>query len=52
MENAGYVFTAFSVVWIAVFGFLLLLSSRQKRLKREIESLEETLKGNRVNQQK
>ena len=50
MENAGYVFAAYLIVWIVVFVFILFLSSRQKRLKSEIESLEETIKGKRVNQ--
>ncbi|MFC1987541.1 CcmD family protein [Chloroflexota bacterium] len=50
MENAGYIFAAFSVIWLVVFGYLLLLSSRQKRLKREIESLEETFKESSAKQ--
>ena len=44
MENAGYLFTAFGVVWAVVFGYVLLLSSRQKRLRRDIESLKEVFK--------
>ncbi len=48
MENAGYVFAAFSIVWIAVFGYLLVLSNRQRALRREIESLKEAFKGSRA----
>ena len=44
MENAEYVFAAFAVVWVAVFAYLLVLSSRQRRLGREVESLRENLK--------
>ena len=46
MENAGYVFAAFAIVWIVVFSYLLVLSSRQRKLGREIESLKGALKGN------
>ena len=45
MENAGYLFAAYSIVWALVFGYILLLLGRQKRLQREIDSLKETLKG-------
>ena len=45
MENAGYLFAAFSVIWAAVFVYVLVLSNRQRRLQREIDSLKEVLKG-------
>ena len=44
MENAGYLFAAFSIVWAVVFGYVLLLFNRQRRLRREIDALKETLK--------
>ncbi len=44
MENAGYLFAAFGIVWIVVFGYVLLLFNRQKRLRRELNSLKEVLK--------
>ena len=44
MENAGYLFAAFTVIWAFVFGYVLLLFSRQKRLRREVDSLREMLK--------
>lgn len=44
MENAGYILAAFVVVWLLFFGYLLVLLNRQKKLKREIESLKEALK--------
>ncbi len=43
MENASYLFAAFAIVWAAVFGYVLLLFNRQRRLRREIDSLKETL---------
>ncbi len=44
MENAGYIFVAFGIVWVVVFAYLLILANRQKRLGQEIESLRRTLK--------
>ncbi len=44
MENAGYLFAAFGIVWAVVFGYVLLLFNRQRRLRREIDALKETLK--------
>ena len=44
MENAGYLFAAFAIVWAVVFGYVLLLFNRQRRLRREINSLKEALK--------
>ncbi len=44
MENAGYLFTAFAVVWAVVFGYVLSLLYRQRRLRQEIDTLREILK--------
>ena len=44
MENAGYLFAAFAIIWGLVFGYVLLLFSRQRRLRREINSLKEVFK--------
>jgi CcmD family protein len=43
MENAGYIFAAFAIVWAVVFGYVLSLFNRQRRLRREINSLKEML---------
>ncbi len=45
MENAGYLFAAFAIVWAAVFGYVLLFFNRQRRLRRDIESLKQAFKG-------
>ena len=44
MENAGYLLAAFIIVWAVVFGYVLVLFNRQKRLRQEINSLKATLK--------
>jgi CcmD family protein len=44
MENLGYLLAAFTIVWAVVFGYVLLLINRQRRLRRDINSLREALK--------
>jgi len=44
MENAGYFFAAFALIWAAVFGYVLYLFNRQRKLRWEIESLKEAFK--------
>ncbi len=44
MENAGYLFAAFTIAWALIFGYVLMLLNRQRGLRREIESLREALK--------
>ena len=43
MDNAGYIFAAFAIVWTVIFGYILILSLKQKGLQREIESLEKRI---------
>jgi CcmD family protein len=44
MENAGYLFAAFTIIWAVVFGYVLSLFGRQKRIQQDIESLREKIK--------
>ena len=50
MENAGYLFAAFAVVWAVIFGYVLLLLNSQRRLRQEIDSLKEAFekKGDKL----
>ncbi len=43
MENGGFLFTAYSIVWAVVFGYVLSLLNRQRKLDKEIDSLKESL---------
>ena len=43
MENIGYLFAVFAIIWVFVFGYVLVLIRRQQKLKKEIQSLKETL---------
>ena len=44
MENGGYFFSAFAIVWAFTFLYVLMLLRRQRRLDQEIASLKEALK--------
>lgn len=43
MENAGYLFAAFTVIWGVLFGYVLVLLQKQRQLRREIDLLKEVL---------
>ena len=48
MENASYLFAAFAIVWAVVFGYVLLLLNRQRRLQREIDSVKQVLNNKKA----
>ena len=39
MENLGYLFAAYTVIWAVVFGYVFYLYRKQRKLQREIDSL-------------
>jgi CcmD family protein len=39
----SYLFSAYAVVWIALFAYVLSISSKQKELDREMETLRKLL---------
>ncbi len=41
MENAGYLLAAFTIAWLALFGYIFVLSRRQQHLRRDIDLLKE-----------
>ncbi len=43
MENGVFLFAAYFVVWAVLFGFVLYLLNKQKKLDKEINSLKESL---------
>ncbi len=47
MDNWGYLVAAYSIVWIAIFGYVSILSHRQHRMWREIDSLKARITGSR-----
>ena len=41
MENAGYFFAAYAVIWAFVFGYVLFMAGRQKSISKQLAALEE-----------
>jgi CcmD family protein len=44
METLWFLFAVYTIVWAALFGYVLLLVTRQRQLRRELESLKEAVK--------
>ena len=43
----SYLFAAYAVFWTLTFAFVFSISSRQRRLEKEIESLQRALEAER-----
>jgi len=43
MENLGYLFAAYTVIWIVVFGYILFMQRKQKKLQQQITLLEQSM---------
>ncbi|RJO60463.1 MAG: CcmD family protein [Dehalococcoidia bacterium] len=43
-SNLGYLFAAYSVIWLLVFGYVFVLIRREKALRKEIAALKEGMK--------
>lgn len=52
MQNAGYLFAAYTAVWVVFFGYVLTLLNRQKGLRRDIDTLKQALKKNQEGSQR
>ncbi len=44
MQNGVFLFSVFSIVWVVVFGYVLVLMNRQRKLQKELDSLKASLK--------
>jgi CcmD family protein len=40
MENIGYLLAAYTVIWAIVFGYVLFMQQKQRRLQRQIDLLQ------------
>jgi CcmD family protein len=43
MENLGYLFAAYTVIWVVVFGYVLFMQRKQRKLQQQIELLRESV---------
>jgi CcmD family protein len=44
VTNLNFLFAAYSAVWVLLFGYVLVLSRRNRTLEKEIEDLRELLR--------
>lgn len=44
MENLGYLFAVYTIVWAVTFAYVLFLIRGQNKLRREIEQIKACLK--------
>ncbi len=44
MEYFWYLFAAYTIIMVVIFGYVLFMFYQQRRLRREIDSLKEALK--------
>jgi len=43
LDNFGYLFAVYGIVWLVLFVFILSLINRQIKLRKEIDSLKSTI---------
>jgi len=43
MTNLGFLFAAYTAVWVALFLYILMLSRRNRALEKEIEELRQLM---------
>ncbi len=48
MDNLGYLFAVFGIVWLVIFVYLFYLINGQKKLHKEIKSLKEALNNTAI----
>ncbi len=51
MDNLGYLVAAYTILWIAISGYIFSLSRRQRQLQREIDSLKERMRETEEDQE-
>jgi CcmD family protein len=48
MENSGYLFAAYAIIWAVVFGYILFMQRKQKKLQQQINLLEQSADGQKT----
>jgi CcmD family protein len=43
MENAGYLLSAFIIIWAVVFGYIIFMQRKQRKLEREMDELKKSM---------
>ena len=42
MENLGYLFAAYTIIWAVIFGYVFFLYYKQRKLRRQIDLLKDS----------
>ena len=40
MENLGYLLAAYTLIWAVIFGYILLMQRKQRKLQQQIDQLQ------------
>jgi len=43
MESIGYLFAAYTIIWLGLFGYLFYLNRKQRKLQKELNLLKKTM---------
>jgi len=43
MDNMGYLFAAYTIIWAVVFGYVVFMQRKQRRLQRNMDLLRESI---------
>jgi CcmD family protein len=43
MDDLGYLFAAYTAIWLVVFGYILFMQRKQKKLQQQLDLLREQL---------
>ncbi len=43
MQNLGYVFAAYAIVWLALFGYLFVVATQMRAVRRDVDYLQKRL---------
>ena len=45
MQYLPYLFAAYSIVWLVLFGYLFVIATQTRAVRREVDQLKERLAG-------
>jgi len=49
MENIGYLLAAYTIIWAVIFGYVLFMQRKQRKLQRQVTLLQESLEKSKTN---
>jgi len=48
MENLGFLFAAYTIIWVVLFGYVISIFTRQRKLQTELDLLKEMFKEKQI----